>query len=185
MSDKGLRQDKVRNARKEQQQTVERYRPGGIIILVEPSGRKRHKRKPEQQVQVGPKDWSGNPLGSVQKMVMIVPVDADVDKAQDVAQEDGSRGPERLQRRAGRNLEVQNHDRDNDCEYAVAESFKTPFVHRGGFWITLGCFQPSVGQWSRDSQSLGTFPAGPGAGCSSGCHRGSASLSPLIILRVR
>lgn len=43
----------------------------------------------------------------------------------------------------------------------------------------------AVAQWSRDSQSRGTLPAGPGAGWSSGCQRGSASLSPGIILRVR
>jgi hypothetical protein len=55
-------------------------------------------------MEVSPEDWSGNALGSVQEMMMVVPVDADINEAEDVAQKDRNRGPKRFERRAGRHL---------------------------------------------------------------------------------
>jgi len=136
MRDERLSQDEVRDARKEQHQTVERDRPWRFVILAYPSGRERRERQPEQQMQIGPQDRSGNALGSVQEMMMIVPVDADVNEAQDVAQKDRNRGPKRFERRPGRHPEVKDHDGDDDREDAVTEGFETPFVHRRGFWST-------------------------------------------------
>jgi hypothetical protein len=81
-------------------------------------------------MEVSPEDWSGNAFGSVQEMMMVVPVNADINEAEDVAQENRNRGPKRFERRARRHPEVEDHDRDDDREDAVAESFETPFVHR-------------------------------------------------------
>jgi hypothetical protein len=41
-------------------------------ILADPSGGEWSKRKPEQQMQVGPEDRSGYAVASVQEMMMIV-----------------------------------------------------------------------------------------------------------------
>ena len=65
MCDERLGQDEVGQSRKEQHQTIERDRPGSIVILADPSRREGGQRKPEQQMEVGPEDWSGNALGSV------------------------------------------------------------------------------------------------------------------------
>jgi len=62
--------------------------------------------------------------------MMIVPVDTNVNEAQDAAQKDRNCGPKRFERRAGRHPEVEDHDRDDDRKDAVAEGFETPFVHR-------------------------------------------------------
>jgi len=50
MRDERLGQDEVSDARKKQHQTIERYRPGSIVILADPSSRERRQRKPEQQM---------------------------------------------------------------------------------------------------------------------------------------
>lgn len=45
-----------------------------------PRGRKWEKRKPEQEVQIGPKNSAAYLSRGMQHVVMIVPVDADVDE---------------------------------------------------------------------------------------------------------
>ena len=69
------------------------------------------------------------PLGRVQQVVMVVPVDAQHHEAEDVGQK--HRG-ERLQRgQVGpvRRLQLQHDDRDQDRDHAVAEGLETRLVH--------------------------------------------------------
>lgn len=66
-------------------------------------------------------------------MMVIVPVDTDINEAQDIAQEDRRGGPKGSDRRVGRYSEVQHHDRDDNGEDTVTESFETPFIHRSRF----------------------------------------------------
>lgn len=63
---KRLRQNEIRQTRKEEHQAIERDRPWGIVILTEPSCRERRQRKPKEQMQVRPKDWSRNTFGGMQ-----------------------------------------------------------------------------------------------------------------------
>jgi hypothetical protein len=62
--------------------------------------------------------------GQLQHVVVVVPVDADVDEAQHVTEE---HRPQRRQRRdagAVRHFQLQHHDGDQDGDRAVAESFE-------------------------------------------------------------
>ena len=67
----------------------------------------------------------------MQHVVVVVPVDADVDKAQYITEEDGDEGNERLECLALRHLHFQHHDGDNDGDDAITEGFETALVHRG------------------------------------------------------
>jgi hypothetical protein len=80
-------------------------------------------------MQIRPERHSADVLHGVENVVVIVPVDADINEAQRVAQE---RRQDRLQRgqlRGLRGLHFQHHDRDDDREHAVAERFQPAFIH--------------------------------------------------------
>src|SRR5580658_3778254 len=62
-------------------------------------------------------------------MVVIVPVDADVDVAQNVAEKDGKYGFESLEICSARDIHVKHHNRDDHRKHAVAESFESTFTH--------------------------------------------------------
>jgi hypothetical protein len=57
------------------------------MVLAHPAGDERQQRQPKQQMQIGPEHAAADALHGVQQVVMVVPVDADIDKAQDVAEE--------------------------------------------------------------------------------------------------
>src|SRR2546422_9051648 len=78
-------------------------------------------------MEIGPENEAGHVLRHLKHVVMVVPVDAYVDKAEDIAQEDGKERPQCREVTAVRDLELQHHDGDDDCEHAVAERFKTSF----------------------------------------------------------
>src|SRR2546425_222282 len=82
-------------------------------------------------MESGPENEAGHVLRHLKHVVMVVPVDAYVDKAEDIAQEDGKERPQCREVTAVRDLELQHHDGDDDCEHAVAERFKTSFWHEG------------------------------------------------------
>jgi hypothetical protein len=44
--------------------------------------------QPKQQVQVGPQNWSRHGASRVHQVMMVIPMDANVDEAEDIAQED-------------------------------------------------------------------------------------------------
>src|SRR5262249_38288359 len=62
------------------------------MILPHPAGSKRKQREPEQQVQVRPKDRARYRRGGMQQVMVVVPIDADINETQDVAEEDGPYG---------------------------------------------------------------------------------------------
>jgi len=61
--------------------------------------------------------------------MMIVPVDADINEAQYVSQENGHERLEDGPIRSVRDLQLQHHDRDDDGEYTVAEGFEAIAFH--------------------------------------------------------
>ena len=56
-------------------------------------------------------------------MLMLVPVDADVDEAEHVAHDDGPEWDQGLEIGFVRDFEFQHHDGDDDGDDAVAEGF--------------------------------------------------------------
>ena len=126
----GLFEDEVRDAGEQQDGAVDGRRQRREMVLAHPAGDKRNQRQPEQQVQIRPQDAAVDPVGHLQHVVMIVPVDAENHEAQHVGEEHRH---DRLQRRpvgAVRHLELQHHDRDEDGDHAVAERLEPPFAHR-------------------------------------------------------
>ena len=57
------------------------------MVLAHPAGGKGNQRQPEQQVQVGPEHAAGDVFARHGAVMMVVPVDADVDEAEHVAEE--------------------------------------------------------------------------------------------------
>src|SRR6266567_7220657 len=62
-------------------------------------------------------------------MVVVVPVDADIHEAQDVGEQGRSNRRECGEVRAVRRLQLQDHDRDDDSDHAVAERFEPALPH--------------------------------------------------------
>ena len=74
---------------------VDRGRQRREVILAHPRRHERNERQPEQQMQVGPQNAAVDPSVSVEHVVMVVPVDAEKDEAQHVAEEHGQQRAER------------------------------------------------------------------------------------------
>src|SRR5690348_13677140 len=62
---------------------------------------------------------------------MVVPVDAEVDEAQHVAQKDREHRTQRGERRVVRHVQLEHHDRDEDGDHAIAERFEPIRCHAG------------------------------------------------------
>jgi len=81
----------------------------------------------EQQVQIGPKDIAADQLDGVQQVMMVVPVDRDIDKTQQVTKEGRQHRLERAEFDALRRFQFQHHDSDDDGKHAIAECFQPIF----------------------------------------------------------
>src|SRR5262249_51884782 len=86
-------------------------------------------RKAKQQKRIGPKDEAVDPSDRVQKMVMVVPINRQIDKAQDITGEMRKQIDKRLPICTVRHFQFQDHDRDDDGNDAIAECSKTIFSH--------------------------------------------------------
>ncbi len=51
------------------------------MVLAHPACGEGKQREPKEQVQVRPKDTAANLLGGLEEVVVIVPVDAEIDEA--------------------------------------------------------------------------------------------------------
>ncbi len=78
-------------------------------------------------------DGAGDVLDGLEHVVVVVPVDGEVDEAQEVREEDGPKGLEGLEGGGGLvgDFELQDHDGDED-----------------GWWDAIAeCFEPAFGAW--------------------------------------
>src|ERR1700736_3238488 len=97
--------------------------------LPHPGGNERGQREPKQQMQIRPQDAARNILRRLEEVMMVVPVDADVNETQDIAEENRK---EWLQgRKTGSlwRLHFQHHDSDDDGEYPVTKSLHAALGH--------------------------------------------------------
>src|SRR5450631_3901672 len=111
-------------------------------------------------MQVCPEDAAGHFVDGVEHVVVVVPVDADVDEAEDVAEhyrQDRLQGGKIA---AGGHFHLQDHDGDDDGQHAVAEGFQSVCSHGwspGCVRYLYGTSALAVGQWSiqeREAQGL-------------------------------
>jgi hypothetical protein len=69
-------------------------------------------------VQIRPEDLTVDALGGVEHVVVVVPVDAQEHIAENVREEDGHNRRQHADRVAVRDLQVQDHDGDEDRHHA-------------------------------------------------------------------
>ncbi len=102
------------------------------MVLADPRRGEREKREPEKQVEVRPEDAARDFFGGVEQVMMVVPIDADVDETEDVAEEDGQERFQDGEVGRVRDFQSQHHDGDDDREDAIAEGFEPGGFHCAG-----------------------------------------------------
>src|SRR5688500_17538694 len=80
-------------------------------------------------MQVRPEDTSGYMARTVKQMVVVVPIDAHVDEAEDIAKKYRQQRFKRGEFRAMWHLQLQNHDRYNDCDHPIAKGLGSVLLH--------------------------------------------------------
>ncbi len=97
-------QDVIGDRREEQDRAVNGGGQGGEMVFAGPAGDKREERKPKEKMQIGPHDRAINLRRAVQEMVVIIPIDAEIDEAQDITEENGQQRSQRGEAGAVRHL---------------------------------------------------------------------------------
>src|SRR5215831_13567212 len=92
-----------------------------------PTCDKGNHRKPKQKVKVGPKDSPIYMLRRLEKVMVVVPVNADKHKAENIAEQSGNDGEQRLEFRANRRLQIEHHNGDDDRNDPVTKRFQPAF----------------------------------------------------------
>src|SRR3954467_14079285 len=86
-------------------------------------------------MQVRPENAARHSIDDVEHVMVVVPVDAEVDEAEHIGGERRRERPQRRPVRAGRQAQLEHHDRDQDGDDAVAEGFEPRLMHEGdGFY---------------------------------------------------
>jgi hypothetical protein len=83
----------------------------------------------QQQVGVGPQNQAVDPLYGLQHVVVIVPVDRHIQEAEQVTEEYRRHPGECRPVGAGRHLQFEHHDRNDDGDHPIAESGQPFHVH--------------------------------------------------------
>ena len=104
----------------------------GEVVLADPARGEGKERQPKETVQVGPKNTAANLPGRLEHVMVVVPIDAEVNKAQHVTQKDRQYRLQCRQFDRVRHFQFQHHNRDNDCKDAVTERFEPGRFHPGG-----------------------------------------------------
>lgn len=80
-------------------------------------------------MQVGPQHGNVHRFDRVKHVMMVVPVNGDVNEAEYVTQEHREKRSEIMPLSSVRNFELENHDGEDDGKNTVAKSFQTIFTH--------------------------------------------------------
>src|ERR1035437_5150198 len=80
-------------------------------------------------MQVRPQDWPSDRENCMQHVVMVVPVDANIDETQHITEKNRNQRCQCIEVLAMWHLQLQNHDRDDDGHHAVAECFQAALAH--------------------------------------------------------
>ena len=72
---------------------------------------------------------AARPACGLEQVMVVVPVDADVDEAQHVAERTGSSGRSAARSEPCGDLQLEHHDGDDDGDHAIAEGFEAAFGH--------------------------------------------------------
>jgi len=83
-------------------------------------------------MQVRPENEPVDPRHRMQKVMVVVPINAHIDEAQDVGQKARRNGRERRQVAAVRHMKLQHHDGDDDSDNTIAECGEAIFSHERG-----------------------------------------------------
>jgi len=88
-------------------------------------------------VQIRPKNSSAHELSQVEQVMMIVPINPNVNETQYVAQKNGQNWLESRKIVRMRHFHFQDHDRDDDSDYTIAEGFHSIRSHGNQCGVTF------------------------------------------------
>src|ERR1700682_2923980 len=107
-------EDEVRQPSHEHDEAVKRDGNGKKVVFTHPIGHKRYERKPEKKMEIGPKDAAVDFLNGMEHVMVIVPVNSNIDETQDIVEKYGNDGAKGGQVRSMRRLQLEDHDGDDD-----------------------------------------------------------------------
>src|SRR5258706_11824971 len=99
------------------------------MVSAHPAGDEGDKRQPEQQMEVGQENSPVDPAGELQQVMVVVQIDAQEHEAKDKGQKPGHEGIESPPVGTKGHLQLEDHDRHQDRDDAIAERFETAFAH--------------------------------------------------------
>src|SRR6266704_210140 len=80
-------------------------------------------------MEIRPEDSTSYLISEIEHVVMVIPVDRNDDKAQNVGEEYWQERTERVETDDMRNAQLEHHDRNQDRDHAVAERTESVTVH--------------------------------------------------------
>jgi hypothetical protein len=130
MGDDSALQNGIGDCRHQQDKPVDGTGGWRADIFAYPGGSEWKQRQPEQQMQIRPQNSAADRVRGLEHMMMIAPINADIDEAQDIAQEDGRQCRQVDDAaRMRRWLQFQHHDGNRHGDDAIAERFKSILFH--------------------------------------------------------
>src|SRR5262245_48986821 len=85
-SDESASEEIVGAAGQEKDQAIGRGGPGSEVAVAEPVGDEGDQRQPKEEMQIGPENAAIYAIGGLKKMMVVIPVNADVDETQEIAE---------------------------------------------------------------------------------------------------